>query len=273
MVVILTALELEYRAVLGHLTDARLHPHASGTLFEVGTLAGREVAVACTGVGNDGAAVLTERAIAEFAPALVLFVGIAGGLKDDVDLGDVVVATKVYAYHGGKEAEDGFNSRPAAWEAPHAVEQLARHVARGQSDLKVHFAPVAAGDVVLDNAASPLAAQLRRHYNDAVAIEMESAGVAKAGHLNALTSAMTIRGISDHADGMKKHADRSGSQERAAANAAAFASLLVARFTTRETNSVHGERMTVQNTASGNAHVVVQAGTIHGDLRFGSEKP
>lgn len=273
MVVILTALELEYRAVLRHLTDTRLHQHASGTIFEVGTLADRSVAVACTGMGNDGAAVLTERAIAEFRPGLVLFVGIAGGLKDDVEIGDVVVATKVYAYHGGKEAVDGFLARPSAWEAPHAIEQLARHVARSQHELNVHFAPVAAGDVVLDNADSPLAAQLHRYYNDAVAVEMESAGVAKAGHLNATTPAMTIRGISDHADGMKNEADRGGSQKKAAANAAAFAGLLVARFTAHQANSAVGEKMTVQNNASGNAHVVVQAGTIHGGVRFGTEKP
>ena len=41
---------------------------------------------------------------------------------------------------------------------------------------------------------------LREHYNDAVAVEMEAAGVAQAGHLNDGLPAIMVRGISDYAD-------------------------------------------------------------------------
>ncbi|WP_431919535.1 hypothetical protein [Nonomuraea jabiensis] len=34
MIVILTALDLEYQAVRGHLTDPRVHRHTAGTRFE-----------------------------------------------------------------------------------------------------------------------------------------------------------------------------------------------------------------------------------------------
>jgi 8-oxo-dGTP diphosphatase len=59
--------------------------------------------------------VLAERAIAEFAPAAVLFVGVAGALRPQVALGDVVVATHVYAYHGGTSEDDGIISAVKGW--------------------------------------------------------------------------------------------------------------------------------------------------------------
>ncbi|MEU0883353.1 5'-methylthioadenosine/S-adenosylhomocysteine nucleosidase [Lentzea sp. NPDC005914] len=227
-VVMLTALDLEYEAVRGFLRDPTPHAHHAGTLFEVGVLDGQagRIAIAVIGAGNPGAATITERAITEFRPCAVLFVGVAGALHDDLDLGAVVVATKVYGYHGGLDENGGFRTRPQSWEADHALDQLAREVSRSgewksllqnvQEAPVVHFRPIAAGEVVLNSQDTPLAEQLRNNYNDAAAIEMESAGSAKAAHLNR-TPFMTVRGISDKADGDKHTADA------AAVNAAAFA--------------------------------------------------
>lgn len=243
-VVVLTALDLEYLAVRAHLVGLRQRRHPAGTLFETGQLPGSDVmiVIAVTGAGNPGAGVLTERAIAMFRPQALLFVGVAGSLADDLGLGDVVVATKVYAYHGGKDEDGGFLARPRAWEAPHELDQLARHISRTNSwatlldpvsqrrPPAVHFRPIAAGEVVLNSRDTPLAQQLRRTYNDAAAIEMESAGVSQAGHLNRNLPVLTVRGISDKADGFKENADRAGSQTTAAAHAAAFALALAAEL-------------------------------------------
>jgi nucleoside phosphorylase len=240
-VVVLTALDVEYRAVRTHLTDVRRILHPAGTLFEIGRLpsGGGEIAIAVIGSGNTTAAVLAERAIALFRPRALVFVGIAGALHDDIDLGDVVVATKVYWYHGGNEDRHGFAARPQAWEIPHHFDQISRHIVRTDSWLdflppesraaapSVYFRPVAAGEVVLNARDTPLAQQIRRAYGDAAAIEMESAGVSRAGHLNHSQPVLTIRGISDKADGGKYEADRRGSQAVAAINAAAFAIAVV----------------------------------------------
>lgn len=240
MIVILTALAVEQEAVLEHLVDVREHRHVQGTLFDVGGLVGdpgRKVALGVTGQGTLAAAALTERAIAEFSPAAVLFVGIAGGLKSWLEIGDVVVGTKVYAYHGGKSADAEFLVRPRAWEISHELEQVARRVHRartwhtplGETQApEAYFEAIAAGDVVLDSATSPVADALRRNYNDAAAVEMESAGFALAGHLAGRVATATVRGISDHADGSKAVTDGRGSQRLAARNAAAFAVALAA---------------------------------------------
>lgn len=226
MIVMLTALEVEYLAVRAHLSGIAPHPHSSGTLFEVGSAGGREIAIALTGMGNSSAATMTERAITEFEPDVVMFVGVAGGLRTWLELGDVVVATRVYGYHGGRETETEFLARPRAWDMPHHIEQLARSIARSKqwcaTPPSVHFEPIAAGEVVLNSTESPLAQQIHRNYNDAVAVEMESAGVANAAHLHMATPAVTVRGISDLVDD-KDVTDLQGWQPVAAANAAAFA--------------------------------------------------
>ncbi|GAA3300753.1 hypothetical protein GCM10020295_42280 [Streptomyces cinereospinus] len=145
----------------------------------------------------------------------------AGGLKPDIDVGDVVVGTKVYAIHGGKQTPTGFLVRPEAWRASYRLEQAARAALRGRTG--VHFKPIASGDVVLADEASDLAAHLRAHYNDAVALDLEDAGISLAGHLSGGMDVLTIRGISDTADAGKAAAEAGGSQQLAAENAAAAA--------------------------------------------------
>ncbi|MFJ9544691.1 5'-methylthioadenosine/S-adenosylhomocysteine nucleosidase family protein [Streptomyces erythrochromogenes] len=233
-VVILTALNLEYQSVRERLVDIRLHRHKSGTRFEVGVVPGTSccVALGLTSKGNQSSAVIAERSIQEFSPVAVLFVGVAGALWDATRLGDVVVASHVYAYHGGTSEDDGLKARPRVWEAPHGISQLASHLARlddwadaapgDEERPRVRFGAVAAGEIVQNSRISAEAKWIRQHYNDALAIEMEAAGVAQAGHLGGAPVAI-VRGISDRADGTKNSSDDRKWQPRAAANAAAFA--------------------------------------------------
>lgn len=239
-VVVLTALNVEYRAVRSLLADLRITQHAAGTIFEEGRLRDcpTPVVIAVTGEGNLSAAVLAERANATFHPRALLFTGVAGGLKDELRLGDVVVASRIYSYHGGKESDEGFLARPRSWEASHGLLQISRHLdATGEwtrwlpdwlpaEPPGVYFKPIAAGEVVLNSRDSPLAGQLRGGYNDAAAIEMESAGAAHAAHLGSVPM-LTVRGISDLADGNKYEADAGGWQRVAAVNAAAFAAAVI----------------------------------------------
>lgn len=283
-VVILTALDVEYQAVRARMTGLRTHRHPAGTRYEVGVIGdGRcRAALGLAGAGNHPAAVLAERAIAEFSPVALLFVGVAGALWSDVALGEVVVASRVYGYHGATSQDDGLKARPRAWEMSHEAEQLARQLARagewtrhlpaGAPVPRVRFAPIAAGEVVHDSLTSDQARWLRDVYNDAVAVEMEGAGVAQAGHLNRSLPVAVVRGISDRADGGKAASDGAGWQSRAAANAAAFGTAL-AELLAREldgTDAGGGSRsIQTANVAQGNAQVVIQAGRIDGPVTIG----
>src|SRR4051812_49312642 len=96
--VILTALPVEYAAVRAHLSNPEETVHPEGTVYDVGEFSSSDqswsVAIVETGAGNVGAAREAERAINHFDPEVILFVGVAGGVKD-VSIGDVVAATKV----------------------------------------------------------------------------------------------------------------------------------------------------------------------------------
>ncbi len=260
--VVLTALSLEYTAVRGHLAEVRKREHPRGTRAAVGVLAGTpwSVALVQMGEGNLTAAALTERVMTWLEPEAVFFVGVAGALKSDIALGDVVVATKVYAVHGGKDTDEGFLVRPEAWRASHRLRAAAQDALR--DDPRVHLKPIAAGDVVLAASSSALAEHLRKYYDDAAAIEMEGAGVVSAVDL-AGGDALVIRGISDRADGDKSRVDGEGWQPRAAAGAA---SALVAVL--RELRPFGGRSSAAGPAGTDDSEEGHRRGSVHGGDHF-----
>ena len=232
--VVLTALEIEARAVLEQLENLRERVLPSGTIIEVGDLRGDgksvEVAVAQGGAGNIPAAALSTELLGNLRPAALLFVGVAGGLKD-VAIGDVVAASKVYGYASGKAGNE-FITRPDVGRSAYRFEQRARADARRGLWVKrrkgepsgeptAYVGPIAAGEAVVASERSPIYKFLREHYSDALAVEMEGRGLLEAAWMQHV-EAMVIRGISDCIDGKSK-ADAGGPQKLAARNAAAFA--------------------------------------------------
>lgn len=248
--VIITALAIEARAVRCHLADIEREDHPGGGVYtrgRLGTLGGPwDVLVAQAGRHNETAALETERAIDHWRPELVLLVGVAGGLKD-VAVGDVVAATKVYAYATGKQ-EDAFLPRPELQRGAHHLVQLANYLGlddRWAADLfppganmpRVFVEPIASGPVVLASSLAPLRAFLRQTYGDAVAIEQEGYGFLTAlnGHIG--IPALVVRGISDTLDdkaaGVAEARDDDTRQMLAAANASAFAFALIGAYRPR----------------------------------------
>jgi adenosylhomocysteine nucleosidase len=290
MIVVLVALEVERQEVRKRLHHLRTEQHPAGTHFDVGLLgdgsrSSTQVALALTDRGNSAAGVITERAISRYHPAAVLFVGVAGGLRDWLRLGDVVVATKVYGYQQGRSEDAGFRAYPQAWPIAHEIDQVARHLAMDgpwasdpDHQPRVHFEPVAAGEAVVNGRFVPEATRLHQHYADAVAVEMESAGVAHAGHVNRSVPTATIRGISDLAGGQKDLTDAEGWQPVAAANAAVFALALAARLdpgdraeqATREQapREQSPDAPIVARTSGRNSPIVGAGGVIDGNVTF-----
>ncbi len=243
--VILTAIPVEYQAVRMHLTDVHEDVHVTGTIYERGYFSYKggvwNVGIVEVGLGNASTAVAAERAINHFQPALMLFVGVAGGLKD-VKIGDVVAASKVYGYAYGK-VETTFDPRPDFSIPTFRMEHRARAEARksdwleriqGQaSDLgflpKAIIAPIASGDQVIASTDSVAWNLLRLHYSDAVAVEMEGHGFLRAVRAYSHIDALIIRSISDLIDG-KREADANNFQDLASRHASAFAFELLAKW-------------------------------------------
>lgn len=175
--VILTALAVELNEVCSHLKEVSEVVH-KGTVYERGIfstdLLEWEIFGAELGAGNDSAAFELERAVSGFHPAVVMFVGVAGGIKD-VRVGDVVAATKVYGYESGR-AEATFKLRPDVVRSSHNLIQRAKAVARKSDwtkriiDADVSHTPraltgpIAAGEKVIASTEASVYQFLRENY-------------------------------------------------------------------------------------------------------------
>lgn len=237
-VVIVTALQLERRAVRSHLGSYEVE-NLSGLSADVGPSAsrpGQRIAVVETGPGNVVAGLLALRAEESFRPLYMIMLGVAGGVKD-VKIGDVVASSKVYWVEGGKAGEM-FKPRPDFAPVSGELVQLARAVAADDTWISysrgaagpwppagrsphVLVNPIVVGEKVIADRGTDAAKLIAANYSDAVAVDMEDFGVLRGGTSTERAKVIAIRGISDML-AEKADADSKGSQPLAAANAAAF---------------------------------------------------
>ena len=229
---VLTAIGVETEAVLRHLDQTR-RERVGNNWFHVGRFGRWMVAIIEIGAGNTRAAAIASRALVHFKPEVAAFVGVAGRVKD-ADLGDVVVASRVYGYESGKETRQGFHPRPDVQTSHHELEQRARALrtddrwhtrlnsALGRDRKPVpHIGPIAAGEAVVAHNRGRIATFLSKYYGDTLAVEMEGRGFLEAIHIDAGCRGVVVRGISDRLRG-KRATDQLGWQQRAADAASAF---------------------------------------------------
>ncbi len=231
-ILIITALALEFNAVVRLLSSAAPVRHSTGSMYSRGTFAAGphefSVAVVEAGAGNVNAAQETERALTFFQPDYVFFVGVAGGIKD-VGIGDVVISSEVIHYEGGK-ADDDYKPRLKIYPASYELMSLAKSIARattwqhriddGLGPFKAEVKPIAAGEKVVASERSATYQLIRQSVSQALAVEMEGFGFMAPVH-DHHKKGIIIRGISDLLE-KKEAADANGSQPLAARNATAF---------------------------------------------------
>lgn len=231
-VLVLCAIPVEWHALKSLISN----PSEDSVLTDpclVGTMPiqGNDVSIALveTGMGTTAASLATLAAITQLSPALVIYAGIAGGVKD-ARIGDVTIASKVYYYEPGKSVDGQFLPRPEAYSTPHRLVAIARAIShQDRPDFRVLVGAIASGEKVIADAQSAQAQLLRESYSDTLSVEMEGAGFMTACSRTGTGAYVLVRGISDLLDG-KGESDAGGGQERASTNLAIVTREVVLRF-------------------------------------------
>ncbi len=211
---ILSALPQEQHGLIELLRQPRKVSHA-GRDFWQGELHGRPVLLALSKIGKVAAATTATALIERFGVGRIVFTGVAGGLGEGVNVGDVVVATD-FVQHDidasplfpryevplyGKTRFDGDQALTALLFQAAATALASERASLAFPGARVHQGLIASGDRFVCSAGESRA--LRAALADAghavLAVEMEGAAVAQVC-LDYGVPFAAVRTISDRAD-------------------------------------------------------------------------
>jgi nucleoside phosphorylase len=225
------------------------------------------VCTKCRERGNVSASDAASDVITRWKPLYLLLVGIAGGVwgsdpvhKPRIGLGDVVAHDELYYYELVKESANRRMPRPMVLHESSArlldVVQTILTEKRTWWDKigqprpdgmtahpELYRGRILSGEKLLGDPKSPLLHELLDQHTDALAVEMESGGIAhtlweKSAHEHN-PDFLVLRGISDYADaytdGEKNQETRDKWRIYAARSAASVALAVIQNYTTTET--------------------------------------
>ena len=214
LIAVLSALAQEQRGLVELLQrpDKVLH---AGREFWLGNLHGHNVVLALSGIGKVAAATTATALIERLGAQRMIFTGVAGGLGQSINVGDVVVGHD-FVQHDldvsplfpryevpmyGKARFNGDMALTTALFEASRQALSASHLLQAYPEAKVHRGLIASGDRFVSNAteSNDLRTTLQAAGHEVLAVEMEGAAVAQVCHDYAVPFA-AVRTISDRAD-------------------------------------------------------------------------
>ncbi|WP_107857561.1 5'-methylthioadenosine/adenosylhomocysteine nucleosidase [Neisseria subflava] len=166
-----------------------------------GELAGKRMVLVLSGIGKVNAAVSTSWVIHQFAPDCVINTGSAGGLGKGLKVGDVVIGETV-AHHDVDVTAFGYvwgqvPQLPAVFASDETLIRQAEKAAQVFEGAAVAQGLIVSGDRFVHS--SEGVAEIRSHFPDVKAVEMEAAAIAQTCHQLEVPFVI-IRAVSDSAD-------------------------------------------------------------------------
>lgn len=198
---IIGAMEEEVELLKEKMTDTVIIEKA-GMKFVKGTLKGQTAVVVRSGIGKVNAGICTQILADEFQVEAVINTGIAGSLKAEINIGDIVLSTDTMQ-HDVDAREFGYplgqipRMETLTFLADEKLRKLAKEVCEEVNpDIQVFEGRVASGDqFVADKETKEKIIENTQAY----CTEMEGAAIGQAAYLNKIPY-LVIRAISDKAD-------------------------------------------------------------------------
>ncbi|MGH4120057.1 5'-methylthioadenosine/adenosylhomocysteine nucleosidase [Clostridium sp.] len=169
--------------------------------FSVGVIHNKEVVVVTSGIGKVNAAVCTQILIDDFKVDYIINVGIAGGTKDNIYPGDVVIGDNLVQHDMDTTAfgdKIGQIPRMDTFEFK-CDKKLIEYATKACKDISGHN--YFTGRIVSGDQFIASASKIRWLYSEfeCLACEMEGASIAQVCYLNEVPF-IVIRSISDNAN-------------------------------------------------------------------------
>ncbi|MCW9732248.1 5'-methylthioadenosine/adenosylhomocysteine nucleosidase [Avibacterium sp. 20-15] len=188
-------------AYLSALMENQMTTQIGGATIYQGTINGKNIALLQSGIGKVAAAMGTTALLQLANPDVIINTGSAGGVATGLKVGDVVISTQT-AHHDVDVTAFGYvkgqlPNCPARFNSDENLTALAEKVALAQGQ-KVHKGLICSGDSFI-HGGEPLA-QIKQHFADVTAVEMEAAAIAQVCHAFNVPF-VVVRAISDGGDG------------------------------------------------------------------------
>lgn len=201
MLGIIGAMDEEVEKIKEVMTDVTVQTIA-GMDFYQGKLSGKEAVVVRSGIGKVNAGICSQILADRFAITAIVNTGIAGSLRNEINIGDIVLSTDA-VQHDMDASGFGYKIGQIprvdtfAFKADIGLQALAMECnKRVNPDIQAFTGRVVSGDQFISNKEKK---QWLVENFDASCTEMEGAAIAQAAYLNHIPY-LVIRAISDKAD-------------------------------------------------------------------------
>ena len=218
MLGIIGAMEVEVKELREMMENPQAQTVAGMTFYQ-GTIKGKEVVVVRSGIGKVNAGICSQILVDRYNVEGIINTGIAGSLKNEINIGDIVLATVAvqhdvdatgFGYPLGEIPQMGIKEFPADEKLRALAEECSK---KANPDIQVFCGRVASGDQFISSKEKKnwISANF-----DAYCTEMEGAAIAQAAYLNNIPY-LVVRAISDKADD-SANMDYSGFEAKAVEN-------------------------------------------------------
>lgn len=170
--------------------------------FKAAKLAGKDVVIVRSGIGKVNAAACTQILVDDFKADYIINTGIAGSLKAEIDIADVVISSDVL-HHDMDATGFGYplgqipRMDTLSFAADERLIKLAGEACKNAvPEIGVHVGRVVSGDQFISDKA--VKERISSNF-DGFCTEMEGAAIAQVSYLNKVPFVI-LRTISDKAD-------------------------------------------------------------------------
>ena len=195
---IITAIDEEFKAIkniINNITEEKIYD----LVFLKGTINNKKVILVKCGIGKVNGARTTQILTDKFPLEYIINTGSAGGINNNLQIGDIVVGTKLVQHDFNTIAcgdERGYITGTGKFfESNNDLINKCKNIEL--ENLKIHIGNIASGDIFLTEI--KMKEKIKKEF-DCDCVEMEGASIAQVCYLNKIPF-IVIRSISDIPNG------------------------------------------------------------------------